>query len=100
MKNLIVDSDYYGRYECEYLTTVDYSKGVVEAGAIEDFYTECFGKTTFAKWEKPWPDNYPDKIKDAFPGQLKHLYYPTEATAPGLPLVDDKAVQKFKKGIK
>jgi hypothetical protein len=95
LKTLKVKSDHYGDYEVEYLCSVDYSKGVIEAGEIEDLYTEFFGKTLFADWEKSWPENYPDKIKEAFPGQIKNLYYPTEKSAPGHPLCDDKSVRKF-----
>jgi hypothetical protein len=100
MKNLIIKSDHYGTYEAEYLCSINYYESVVKAGEIIDLYKKYFGKTFFSKWINPWPDNYPDAIKNTFPGMIEELYYPTEKSAPGHPLCDDKSVKKFLEQIK
>ena len=96
---MTVKSDHYGDYDVEYLTEVDYSKGVFEAGKIIDLYKYYFGNTLFSKWKKDWPDYYPKEITEDFPGQIEELYYPTKKSAGNHPLVNDRTVKNFKKAL-
>jgi len=100
MKTITIESENYGTYKAEYLTKVDYSKGVQNAGEITDLYFKYLGKSFFSKWTTDWPEFYPPMIKKAFPKMIEELYYPTEKSAPGHPLCNDKQVEKFKKELK
>ena len=99
MPNLKIDSDIYGKYEAEFLVQLDYkkSKNVWE---IIDLYKDIFGRVLYSKWEGEWPDYYPEGIKKITPHRYENLYYPTEKSAPGNPVADDRAVKKFRKKLK
>ena len=96
MKYITINSDYYGDYKAEFIFSVDYSKGVLSVSKFIDLWKKYFGKSGFSKWVNPWDDKYPDIIKTVFPCTTEEIYYPTEKSAPGHPLCDDKSIEKFK----
>jgi hypothetical protein len=93
-----VNSEVYGTYKVEKIFEINYLNGVQEEMKKLDLWEKYF-PTKISFCEKKWDKKFKSIEKD-IPWQIEGFYYPTEKSAPGHLLNDDKTLAKFKKELK